>query len=84
MAKEYNTSIPTLSKKLKERGIQIINRQNLVKFNENVFDSVDTEEKAYWLGFIFADGYISSRDYSFELSLSSVDTEHLVKFNKFM
>ena len=84
LAKEYNTSIPTLSKKLKERGIQITNRQNLVKFNENVFDSIDTEEKAYWLGFIFADGYISSRDYSFELSLSSVDTEHLVKFNKFV
>ena len=84
LAKQYQTSIPTLSKKLKERGIQIINRQNLVKFNENVFNSIDTEEKAYWLGFIFADGYISSRDYGFELSLSAIDTEHLVKFNEFM
>lgn len=84
LAQEYSTTIQTLSKKLKERGIEIINRQNATKFNENVFDVIDTEEKAYWLGFIFADGYISSRDYSFELSLSAIDTEHLIKFNKFM
>ena len=84
LAKEYNTTIQTLSKKLKERGIEIINRQNTTKFNENIFDSIDTEEKAYWLGFIFADGYISSRDYGFEISLSIIDVEHLIKFNKFM
>lgn len=84
LAKEYNTTIQTLSKKLKERGIQIVNRQNITKFNENVFDIIDTEEKAYWLGFIFADGYISSRDYGFELSLAGIDTEHLIKFNNFM
>ena len=84
MAKEYNTTIQTLSKKLKERGVEIINRQNTTKFNENVFDVIDSEEKAYWLGFIFADGYISSRDYGFEISLSIIDVEHLIKFNKFM
>ena len=84
LAKKYETTVQTLSKKLKERGIEIINRQNLTKFNENVFDIIDTEEKAYWLGFIFADGYISSRDNGFELSLSAEDTEHLVKFNTFM
>ena len=61
-------------------------------FNENVFDNIDTEEKAYWLGFIFADGTISSSplrenaktQYQFELSLSSKDKEHLEKFAKFI
>ena len=84
LAKEYDTTIQTLSRKLKERGIEIINRQNLTKFNENIFDSIDTEEKAYWLGFIFADGCISSKNYRFELDLAIIDTEHLIKFNKFM
>ena len=61
-------------------------------FNENVFDFIDTEEKAYWLGFIFADGTISSSplrkeaktQYQFELSLSSKDKSHLEKFAKFI
>lgn len=74
----------TLSSKLKKLGIKIINRQNETKFDETVFDNIDSEEKAYWLGFIFADGYISSRDNSFELSLKASDVEHLNKFNIFM
>lgn len=84
LAKEYHTSVQTLSKKLKAKGIEIINHQNETKFNKHIFDVIDTEEKAYWLGFIFADGYISSRDNSFELSLKGSDIEHLHKFNKFM
>lgn len=73
-----------LSNRLKELNIEIINYQNKSKFNEHIFDSIDTEEKAYWLGFIFADGYISSRDNAFELSLKAEDKEHLDKFNTFM
>lgn len=75
----------TISKHLKELGIKIINRQNIVKFNENIFDCIDTEEKAYWLGFIFADGSIRSNgSFIFELSLKGSDINHLHKFNKFM
>lgn len=92
LAIKYHTTVPTLSKQLKALGIEVINRQNMTKFNEHIFDNIDTEEKAYWLGFIFADGYISNSPldvnkktrYDFELSLSIVDIEHLYKFNKFM
>lgn len=84
LAKKFNTSIPTISKKLKNKGIEVVNRQNIAKFNEHIFDSIDTEEKAYWLGFIFADGYISKSSYTFELSLASKDVSHLQKFNTFM
>lgn len=88
----FNTDRHTLSRGLNNLNIKVINRQNKTKFNENIFDVIDTEEKAYWLGFIFADGYISSSPldvnkkstYTFELSLSIVDIEHLYKFNKFM
>lgn len=92
LAKKYNTTRNLLSKKLKENNIDVINRQNLLRFNENIFDNIDTEEKAYWLGFIYADGYIGSRPledskksvYNFELSLSLHDKEHLQKFADFM
>ena len=61
-------------------------------FNECIFDTIDTEEKAYWLGFIYADGTISSsplsesknKNYEFELSLGLKDVEHLKKFARFI
>lgn len=86
----FSISKISLSKRLKSLGYEIINRQKQVKFNQYIFDSIDTEEKAYWLGFIFADGNISSITlnkkpvYRFELSLKYNDYEHLYKFNTFM
>lgn len=80
----------SVAKVLKEHRIEVINKQNQTKFNEHVFDVIDTEEKAYWLGFIFADGCVSSPNkkgkaiYTFEISLQLSDTNHLYKFNKFM
>lgn len=90
ISKKYGTYPQTLSRVLKQNGYSVINYHNRTKFNEHIFDSIDTEEKAYWLGFIYADGYISSankqgiNDHHFELSLKNADKQHLIKFNKFM
>ena len=86
IARQFNTDRHVLSEKLKSLGIDVINHQNESKFNEHIFDVIDTEEKAYWLGFIYADGYISSStdEYTFELSLKESDKQHLYKFNRFM
>ena len=50
------------------------------------FDNIDTEEKAYWLGFISADGWISkSKDSNagvVGIELQYSDINHLRKFNK--
>lgn len=66
-----------------------INKLGLKKskyiYNHDYFNEIDSEEKAYWLGFICADGYISmSGDYVKELGieLQMKDKEHLKKFNK--
>ena len=45
--KKYNVAQCTISTALKRLGMSVINRQNEVKFNENIFDKIDTEEKAY-------------------------------------
>ena len=92
LAKREKTTVETLSKYFKLMGVEIINKQNRPKFNIHVFDEIDTEEKAYWLGFIFADGYIGStpiRDdkksiYNFEISLQKSDSKHLEKFKEFI
>lgn len=81
---KFHINRKTLSDRLKELGYEVINHQNKLKFNENIFDSIDSEEKVYWLGFIFADDYIAKNRNDFELSLSSLDKEHLDKFNIFM
>lgn len=56
----------------------------------SIFDVIDTPEKAYWLGFIWADGCIYDRtkgknhEYGFNITLKDVDIEHLNKFCKFI
>lgn len=52
----------------------------------NVFEKVDTEEKAYWLGFIYADGSIdiTGQRHSVVLELQERDKSHLVKFQEFL
>ena len=84
LAKMYNVCTATISKYLKQIGITIVNNQNKSKFNEHIFDSIDTEEKAYWLGFIYADGCVTKNRNQFEISLKGSDVNHLYKFNKFM
>lgn len=52
------------------------------QFNENFFEIIDSEPKAYWLGFLFADGYVLTNSNSFGLSLSTKDISHMEKFLK--
>lgn len=57
-------------------------------YNKDYFKKIDTSEKAYWLGFLYADGCITRfykgdvlKSMSLEVSLKNDDCEHLVKFN---
>lgn len=48
------------------------------------FEKIDTEEKAYWLGFLYADGSVGSKEDKIELGLSEKDLKHIEKFKNFM
>ena len=58
------------------------------KFNESFFENINSEEKAYWLGFISADGGINipgiGRDSGWILciNLKKEDKKHLEKFQE--
>ena len=62
------------------------NKTNSRKYNlnQNYFENIDSHEKAYWLGFIYADGYIRKNENSkkFGIALSIKDKPHLEKLNK--
>lgn len=87
LSKELNHSRNILSKLLKDNKVQIkdntINSRKYIH-NENFFEVVDNEEKAYWLGFMYADGFIESKrqhgNQKFGITLNSIDNYHLEKF----
>ena len=49
-----------------------------------IFETIDTEEKAYWLGFLYADGSVGSTDNRIELGLAEKDLMHIEKFRDFI
>lgn len=86
LSKKYNVAPAYFSKWFKKLGLKPrTNKENSRRYNvnHNYFNSIDTEDKAYWLGFIYADGYIMARDNSryVGIAISSTDYNHLVKFN---
>jgi len=52
-------------------------------FNENIFDIIDIPEKAYWLGFLYADAYNNEKENVVRLALAKKDLDHVYKFAKF-
>ena len=48
--------------------------------DESFFNNINTQKEAYWLGFIFADGY--QNGYEIVIRLSRIDREHLEKFKR--
>lgn len=58
----------------------------MIKYNfiEDIFSSIDTKQKAYWIGFLYADGYISSNAHTIGISLKESDKSHLLNFEKFL
>lgn len=65
---------------------KIYNQFNPNSTRQNCFNKIETEEQAYWLGFLYADGCVSYQDWNnqIELSLQERDLHHLEKFRNFI
>lgn len=89
VAKELGISEPTLKKNFINNGIDITKmkcfyKRKDVNLKSDAFETIDTEEKAYWLGFLLADGYIT-KDYQYiEIALKQDDLKHIEKFKSFL
>lgn len=59
IAKQLNVSYGKIKLILAYLGIDNRKRTSKYKLNENYFEKIDNEHKAYWLGFLYADGYVT-------------------------
>lgn len=91
LKKKYHLGYEKVKRILQENNISIQSSSRLTDkdFYDDIFDIINTEEKAYWLGFIYADGYISkvesskNHKYLFEVQLAEKDKSHLEKLKNF-
>jgi len=80
-ASVYGLSSECCTREAKKRGIKIKNNSRYT-IDDSIFEKIDTEDKAYWLGFIAADGNVT--DYGgLNIGLKKSDLLHLEKFKKF-
>lgn len=82
VAKEMGVSATAIQRLLVREGVKARSDAQHQKVLNDPFAVIDTEEKAYWLGFLATDGNVyGSR---VQLNLSSRDVDHLVKWCLFL
>lgn len=86
---QYGVSKTVISRVLKENQITYRNDNHKYKANYRIFENIDNTEKAYWLGFFAADGYVYQRPKNSSgnfcgINISRKDKEHLEKLRNFM
>lgn len=83
VARHFDVCQSTLSKRLKEKYDDTIIRKNgKLKVDSNYFKVIDNEHKAYWLGFLTADGYLCPQKNRLDLRLAEVDKKHIELFKE--
>lgn len=88
IANKYNTYGAKIKTLLKEKGIKIRTRteQNRImsqegscKVNHQYFDDINSNQKAWLLGFLAADGNVASNRNKIKIGVSSIDKQQLEK-----
>lgn len=83
IAKHLNINASTVCRILKRNKIAMRNgseRTRTFEINTSYFKNIDSEEKAYFLGFLFADGSVDKSS-GIKISLKSWDEDILEKFS---
>lgn len=82
ISKILNVSISTISLCAKKYDLVGFNKKNK-NTNHSAFSSF-TEESMYWLGFLWADGYVKYEGRFNIIDLECIDLDHMEKFKSFI
>lgn len=88
LSRELNMSLTSVNRYAIEFGLRKPKKSiaSVNPVNEKYFDEVDNFKKAYWLGFIMADGYTyktpNREKYELAIKIKSTDIDHLKEFAK--
>lgn len=82
VADKFNVSYTGMLNALRKLGVTRRPAARKYVVNEHIFDVIDTEEKAYWLGFLYADGCLIKTHVT--LTLAEKDRDHIERFVDFM
>ena len=80
LGREFGCSYGTIRNLLNKHHIASRGNKQGYPRNEFYFNKIDTPEKAYWLGFLYADG--CTHNGSSEVSIQLTDKEHIEKFKQ--
>lgn len=82
LAEKYNISQSYVTAIWSKAGLKD-KTSRVYTLNETFFNKIDTDEKAYWLGFIAADGCVyepkDNRQKILSIGLQNTDKDHLIK-----
>lgn len=85
VAKQLNISWDKAKKICLEMGYQSTKKNQHCEFVEyNLFQKIETEADAYWLGFLYSDGWIRSDRNEIGLGVQERDAEILEKFKEYI
>ena len=87
LSKKYGCDRSVIKRVLMQNDVEmrdIYSRTKKYNVDESYFENIDSEEKAYWLGFLFADGCVKKNagSYTVALQLAEKDKGTVEKFKK--
>ena len=80
IGKRFGISAQTVQRRIIDLGVDLESIPIKFSYDRYYFYDIDSAAKAYWLGFITADGYVNEDRNFLQINLGWKDHDHLEKF----